>query len=82
MISRTISGGGGVVAAAALTASVLAASLAHAHAGESEPDHRNPGMERMHQLHMHGNPGMQRMHELHLEHHDASHSADMHRHGR
>ena len=73
---------GGVIAAAALTTTVLAASAAQAHGSQSEPNHRNPGMQRMHELHMQGNLGMQRMHELHMQGHDGMHSMKIHGDGR
>ncbi len=51
-----------LVATGALTAAVLAGTAAQAAAGG--PEHRNPGMQRMHQLMQEGNPGMKRMHQL------------------
>jgi hypothetical protein len=75
MISSTIARGG-VVAAGALTATVLGVSAAQAHGGPSGLHEGNPGMQRMHELHMQGNPGMQRMHEQHCRH-----SMEMHQHG-
>ena len=68
MNSRTILRSG-VIAAGALTASVLAASAAQAHGGQSGGTDRR-------------NPGMQRMHELHMQDRDRMGSIDMHRHGR
>jgi hypothetical protein len=68
MTSKTIVRAG-LVAAGALTAAVLAGTAAQA-AGE----HRNPGMERMHELMQEGNSGMERMHE---RMHDGN--PDMHR---
>jgi hypothetical protein len=51
-----------LVTAGALAATVLAGTAAQAATGGHE--HRNPGMQRMHQLMQEGNPGMQRMHQL------------------
>ena len=81
MISRTILRSV-VVTAGTVTASLLALSAAQAHEGDSGPGHRNPGMARMHELHMQCNPGMQRMHELHMQDRDGMHGMGMHRHGR
>ncbi len=49
-----------LVTVGALAATVLAGTSAQA---ASTREHRNPGMERMHELKMSGNPGMERMHE-------------------
>ena len=55
-----------VVAAAVTATSAVATGAAHAAGGAGRQEGPNPGMERMHELHMQGNPGMQRMHELHM----------------
>ncbi len=51
-----------LVATGALTASVLAGTAAQAATGG--PEHRNPGMQQMHQLMQERNPGMLRLHQL------------------
>jgi hypothetical protein len=61
MTSKTIVRAG-LLAAVALSATVVAGTAAQAATGGHEP--RNPGMHRMHELMQQGNPGMQRMQEL------------------
>jgi Spy/CpxP family protein refolding chaperone len=79
MTSRTMFHSG-VVAAGALAAIAFAASAAQA--GSDRPHHPNPGMQRMHELHMQGNAGMQRMHELHMDRRQDMHPMDVDRRGR
>lgn len=67
----------GVVAAGALTATVLTTSAAQAHGGQSGADQCNPGTQRMHELHVQGNPGVQRMHEQHVQDHQGMHSMEI-----
>jgi hypothetical protein len=52
----------GLISAGALAGTLLAGGAAQA---ASTPDeHRNPGMQRMHELMQEQNPGMLRMHQL------------------
>jgi hypothetical protein len=66
-MTRTTIVRGGLIAAGALATTLVAGSAAQAHDSQREPEHRMPGMERMHELHMQDNPGMERMHELHMQ---------------
>jgi hypothetical protein len=55
----------GALAATALVVAPVHASGTAAPRQMQEKD--NPGMQRMHELHMQGNPGMQRMHEMRMQ---------------
>jgi hypothetical protein len=60
-VARTALAAGAVAAATA-----VAAGAAQADPPADHRTHHEPGMQRMHELHMQGNRGMERMHELYM----------------